>query len=526
MNLFLQDVELPDQMAFNPERTSIITITRNGFEDLPTVTVSVRNIGSGDLVSRMEIPSNVVINSDGVHVTAYSDNKVRVYEAIGGRVTAEQEIGAISESDLSFSPDGSFLAIKRSESELEIWDIRQGVSAGKLTTAGSFDSIAFSQDNSSLAIIESNQVNIFDTRTGELVLNIPASGAGGEFSIQEASLSPDGSYAAINGATAGEAGLLLWDVRGNKLITNWKSGISDSHSGEMKFSPDGKWIATYVYTLQDRTMNASNVVLFDVKTGNPQWTKGAGKGLDSGQDRTHFPRIAGLAFSQDGQFFAIGYEDEVINLWSLQDNILMASLYGDGYSSAGVLFSPDSTILASLNYGGIRLWGFPSADMPATRAGVNVSDDLSSFYSYKGVSDLSRRNIPLSWFAKGTSPARYHIGLDYEILPTSWTCPYGPIGPEGGPATLQTNTLYLKKVGVTATITDLENFEVVAQQAFLPWVMPAGQPSLSQSGFPGCPSTWDFSKPYGSNEYFFGSLDDAEFSTWLLSTMAPLGFTP
>jgi len=59
---------------------------------MQTPTVSARKIGSGDLASRIEVLSKVVINSNGVHLTATSNTKVRVFESIGGKETPEQEI--------------------------------------------------------------------------------------------------------------------------------------------------------------------------------------------------------------------------------------------------------------------------------------------------------------------------------------------------------------------------------------------------------------------------------------------------
>jgi hypothetical protein len=103
--------------------------------------------------------------------------------------------------------------------------------------------------------------------------------------------------------------------------------------------------------------------------------------------------------------------------------------------------------------------------------------------------------------AGGTSPARYQLTFaSYNTVVQS--CPY-------------TDNHVLQEIsqGVTATLTDLETDQVVAQQSF-----------VGTSGPGICPETRTF---YNQTEQdIVGQPDPAEFKTWLVQVMVPLGFKP
>ncbi|HJW91913.1 MAG TPA: WD40 repeat domain-containing protein, partial [Anaerolineales bacterium] len=237
-----RDDEWPDQAAFSSLGPYLIIVIKNAYGELPTAVVRARTIGTGEIVSQIEVPSNVLINPDGLHVTAY-DQHVYVLEAIGGKVAAdEQPSVSASQPGVWFSPDGTLLAIG-DVAGLEVWDIQQNTRASKLQGLGRITAAAFTQDNSRLAIIDSGNVSVYDIKTGERISEIPAAGADGEFSIRDAMLSPDGAYLAIMGIASDAAGFQLWDVNNATRISNWNSEISGSKAGEMLFSPDGQWLA-------------------------------------------------------------------------------------------------------------------------------------------------------------------------------------------------------------------------------------------------------------------------------------------
>lgn len=480
--------ETPRQMAFSADGAYLTFVS--SYMSKLTTSVSVQNIATGEIVSKMDFPARVAINADGLHVSAYSDGKVRVYEAIGGKVTAEQEIGTVRDADVWFSPDGSYAVIRRGETEFEIWDVKQGasVSVNKMNTSYNFQSAFFSPDNRAVVMINNFEAFVYDMKTGEAMAEIHTKeekfpiGGGNYFA-----LSPGGATVAIMGApypstnaTAGTAVLQLWDGHSGEFIANWNNGVKNSSAREMAFSPDEQWIAYAVRSGSMGTAFVDTTYLFDVKTGKLNRTLAGGWGL---------------AFSQDGRFFASGGTDGAINLWELDKSTRLASLHGHGPQVEGIVFNQGGTLLASRGFDQtIRLWGILTTGVSVARAGVSVSEQGIEFSGLSGY-------VPSGWLAKGMSPARYQINLTTDVFVVT-NCPY-----------TGNHTLHLKGFKVTATITDLENNHVVATHVF---------PGKYTSGT--CPQTYTFVG--ATAEELIGRADQDAFVAWLKEILVPLGFAP
>ena len=117
------------------------------------------------------------------------------------------------------------------------------------------------------------------------------------------------------------------------------------------------------------------------------------------------------------------------------------------------------------------------------------------------VSDFSKV-IPDDWLATGSNPARYQIELESEDV-TVLSCPY-----------TDGHTLYLKNNNITATIIDMEDNSVIAQEIFY---------GKYEDAALTCPDTYTFY--YLTAEKRVGRPDPTEFEPWLTPIMEPLGFS-
>ena len=218
--------------------------------------------------------------------------------------------------ELSFSPDGSLLAIAGSE-EVSLWDVesrKQVASLGQRPGA-----LSFSPDGSLLAISDSEGVSLWDVESRKQVASF-GSGLG---YVGDLSFSPDGSLLAI----AGSEEVSLWDVESRKQVASF-----GQWPGALSFSPDGSLLAI---------ADSEGVSLWDVESRKQVASFGQWPGA--------------LSFSPDGSLLAI-MEGEVVRLWNVASKKQVASFAYPG-SVPSVSFSPDGGTLAAGGTGGtVRLW--------------------------------------------------------------------------------------------------------------------------------------------------------------------------
>ena len=471
--------EGPKQVVLSPDNIYLIIKSGNLYYDKPTDTISARNIAAGTVVSSFDVPENAVLNADGSHVTAYSEGKLRVYTVLDGKMTAEQDAGnlisdTLYKDTLFLSPDDRYLLTQPSKATLQVWDIQQGASVSSIAFAGTFiHSAAFSQDDSTLAVRSFDDIFVYDTKSGQQSAHLNAMNADNQYFTGQAVISPDGSIVGISGSSGGGAAMQLWDVHAGKLITTWKSTDSPNSHYQMAFSPDGRLLAFSTFS------NNNRIYMLDSHTGRLVQT---------------FQANAALAFSRDGRFFAAATWDGVVNLWEMASGNLLASLQGHAPQVEQMIFNQDGSLLASRGFDAtIRLWGVPPSGNAVARAGVSVSE-------HGGFSGMDAE-VPQSWLASGSSPARYRIDLTLQNNIVR-SCPY-----------TDNHTLNLINENLLASITDLEANKAIAQQSF------EGKYTSID-----CPATRTFYNQ--TEEEVVGRPDKAEFKAWLLQVMDPLGFTP
>lgn len=247
-------------LTFLTQNNQFATVARDG-------SVQVWDAKTASLVRQLPaiIPraTRLAFSEDGSRVaTAHmldrqsGVNTIRVRDAMGKDLfSATAGIGGIS--ILGFSPDGSALV------------------------AGSFDT----------------DIRVWNVRNGELVQrveNLPVS----MFAI---SFSPDGSWLAAAGV---DRTVYLWDARTWELVRNI-TGQPEMISA-LGFSPDGKRLVTggFSEVTQD---NPVKVIVWDVATAKQRWAMPAPR------------RVVTAAFSPDGKRIAASYGDKSVNVWRVPD---------------------------------------------------------------------------------------------------------------------------------------------------------------------------------------------------------------
>jgi len=278
--------------------------------------------------------------------------------------------------NIAFSPDGRFLASSgypdEENSPLQMWDTTTWESKGTFEDSESADCLAFSPDGKNLATCAPGQIQIWDTRTGELTqkndlwyydTDLLAYSPDGKLLIAayfsdliyldansgeevrrtkligtdiifSFGFSPDGKLLAVGGRDL----LAFYDpATGEEVASLFNDQASDNpgyaNLDPVVFSPDGKWLAT----------SGGGVRLWDVSSRKVVHT------LEDGLD---------LAFSADSTLLAQGQLEGEVFIWDVASGEKIGTLRAFSDTIDGLAFSPDGKWLAvgCGKDGGIRLW--------------------------------------------------------------------------------------------------------------------------------------------------------------------------
>ncbi len=236
---------------------------------------------------------------------------------------------------LSFSPDGSILAVGTDNGTIELWNTAKGelhkIFAEHHDTLNKRSlNVSFSPDGTTLASATLvRRVHLWDVATGELRKTLGKYGGGDSWGSQNASFSPDGSTLATYNT---HDTLLLWDVATGELLKTFENlpelinhiNISDN----IIFSPDGNTIVTLTNNTDSYTQA---LYLWDVATGTLRNT-------------IPFYWIMGMSFSPDGNTLAATNFNTVF-LLDINTGKLRGTIKGSSLNSTS-LISPDGRTLA------------------------------------------------------------------------------------------------------------------------------------------------------------------------------------
>jgi WD40 repeat protein len=309
-------------------------------------------MGVWDVTTGQEVPfSPLKGHTTTIHSVAYSpdgrwlasacgDSIVRVWSATTGALEHKLRAATSGATAVAFSPDDLRFATGSLEGTVKVWDVLTGQPLRSLTghTSG-VTSVAFSPNGRRLASSSLGgviHIEVWNRDATSLKLDIAGSDRswqngrelltlmGHTGSVSQVAFSPDGTQL-VSAST--DATIKFWDARGDPEARTFESRIA-------AFSPDGKLLAS-------TSWNITSFQLWDTTTGQLVGTLDGHKGW-----------IQDLAFSPDGQLIASSSVDHTIKLWDVATGHKRHTFAGD---APRVAFSPNGQWLASAS-GTVKLW--------------------------------------------------------------------------------------------------------------------------------------------------------------------------
>jgi WD40 repeat protein len=359
--------------------------------------------------------------------TAYAE-AVTIWEASSGHLWGSLVAHSASIRTISFSPDSRWVASGSDDNSVIVWDIASRRVIRRVTTANeSVGAVVFSPDGRQLVagtgriglmnrvngvlteVVEDCSPYMWDTATWvPSRLTPPHHGA-----VQAVQFSPDGKYLSTGGGHDGA--IVLWETATRRQVRRWEAGrvmsLSFSPSGQrlaaivedgiriwdsgggaprtlsrpgkpgpgdVRFSPDGRWLAATDSSGQVRLWDSTTYQTTVSLRGFPgiAFSRDSLHLLVQQVDRTAILEVASrgevaslgggadaagfFAASPDGRWLATaGIFRKGLKLWETASGRQALTLGPDSSISAGV-FSPDRrTLAAGTSQGDIIFWRLP-----------------------------------------------------------------------------------------------------------------------------------------------------------------------
>lgn len=308
-------------LAFNPNNLMLATAG-----DSLRLWNTSATILHQDLVGHTARISAIAFSPEGSYLaTAANDHTVRIWSTGTSVMVNGNNFSRTLEADLpadidflAFSPDGSRLAGgSRHSSLVYIWDARNGLPLLTLNgPVGGLTSLQFSPDSSLLAVSgigyrrmnnpldpyrRSNAAYVWNVKTGKLVVSLGASGSGAHF----IRFSRDDQFILCDCLDDSQA-LGLWKMSGseenNHAPLQTLPPIQPSDSTEVTsvlFSPDSKLLAVALASGRIEIWGIENRILLYNLIG-------------------HRGEINTMAFRPDGKMLLTGGQDGILAFWNLQ----------------------------------------------------------------------------------------------------------------------------------------------------------------------------------------------------------------
>ncbi len=258
---------------------------------------------------------------------------------------------------LAFSPDGKWLAVRRGNGAVALWETVAKRSVAEMPGGGYYKALAFAPRGGLLAWGNEDPIGQPVVSVRDLDARTPSAHFPLSEELVSVAFSPDTRAMAT---LAHDGAVCVWDVKSQTVLTNFATATVNvraelfsaqpgssqvdayfsSHYGCVLFSPDGQWLAVGEakprIRLLDRITGKETVIPVPASTGG----------------------IVALAFSPDSKRLAAGcgFEDHQVYVWDLAVGAV-ARLAGHSGCIAGLAFSPDGQTLASVSTDQtLRLW--------------------------------------------------------------------------------------------------------------------------------------------------------------------------
>jgi WD40 repeat protein len=288
----------------------------------------------------------ISFSPDGIFLaTANMDGVSTIWDVgTSSKVLSLTAVEALPPKAIAYSPDGKLLANGGDAGIVRVWDAERGTELFSRELGGIIHALSFSPDGKYLAAAsEDGGIKVWDAGTGEVVSSPPR-----QSGMYDIAFLADGRY-----ATAGQDGTTrVWDpLTGQQvlLLAGPNSTVISVDS-----SPDGKRIITGAYDVSLRIWDAT-----------------------PGKEVVTLPGHAGIvwdvAHSPDGKRLASASVDGSVKVWDASSGALLLSIIEEGDISGGfisVAFSSDGKLLAAGNMaGGITVWDSHSGKLVTSLSG-------------------------------------------------------------------------------------------------------------------------------------------------------------
>ncbi len=357
--------------AFSPDGTRLVTATGGAIKIWEVATGrELRTIPVGDS------PGAIAFSRDGRTVATGGSGDIKLWDVLSG-----QQIGLLKGHNswvrsLAFSSDGRLLASGSVDQSARLWNIETGQQLRVFTGhTGQVGSVSFSPDGRMLASASGDlTVKLWDTASGTEMQSLTGHSSG----VGSVAFSPDGTLL----ASGSSDGLRLWRIEaggapkpsalltevgplitpipltqsaitpGNIADLKQLSSLKSDRGGRVIWSPDGKLLAVGAYRM----------AIYEAKTLKKLYTM---DGQQTGNSNAFSPDSALLA--------SAAYEG--VRLWDTIGWGELRTLAGskDTHSLA---FRPDGKLLATGTGSTVKLWEIASGQelrtLPSRRGDVQV----------------------------------------------------------------------------------------------------------------------------------------------------------